>query len=59
MTNTKTVEQKIEYGQNLDKMNSFYSNRQSGFVLKYRNCTHLPSWKRLQWLKNNFKMAAI
>jgi hypothetical protein len=36
-------------------MNSFYSNRQSGFVLKYRNC-NLPSWKRLQWLKNNFKM---
>jgi hypothetical protein len=21
-------------------------NRQSGFVLKYRNCTHLPSWIR-------------
>jgi hypothetical protein len=50
MTNTKTVEQKEnEYGQN--KMNSFYLNRQSGFVLKYRNCTHLPSWIRLQWLK--------
>jgi hypothetical protein len=45
MTNTKTVEQKEnEYGQN--KMNSFYLNRQSGFVLKYRNCTHLPSWIR-------------
>jgi hypothetical protein len=59
MTNTKTVEQKENRStvKNLDKMNSFYSNRQSGFVLKYRN--YIAIMETITMAKNNFKMAAI